>query len=184
MIKKERIQQANLTTNERIQQTKQRSGDWKLETGDRRGVDNQIKGKRNKEKKWGFWEKESGRRWLLLGLRFENKRMWDLFLLGLIWGKGKRKGGIFVRLTGWRGEDWEQWEDSIVFDNFVKLGKLGPSLPSLTDFNWVWPSFLIFEFSTRFHTIYLSWLVKSYDFIRFYKSTREFHNHERNDNNT
>jgi hypothetical protein len=54
MIEKERIQQANLTTNERIQQTKQRSGDWKLETGDRRGVDNQIKGKRNKEKKWGF----------------------------------------------------------------------------------------------------------------------------------
>ena len=53
MIEKERIQQANLTTNERIQQTKQRSGDWKLETGDRRGVDNQIKGKRNKEKKWG-----------------------------------------------------------------------------------------------------------------------------------
>ena len=153
MIEKERIQQANLTTNERIQQTKQRSGDWKLETGDRRGVDNQIKGKRNKEKKWGFWEKESGRRWLLLGLRFENKRMWDLLLLGLIWGKGKGKGGIFVRLTGWRGEDWEQWEDSIVFDNFVKLGKLGPSLPSLTDFNRVWLSLTEFPDFRVFYPI-------------------------------
>jgi len=141
--------------------------EWRLETGDRRGGDNQIKGKWNKEKNRGFErKKESGRRWLLLGLRFENKRMWDLLLLGLIWGKGKGKGkgGIFVRLTGWRGEDWEKWEDPIVFVNFVKLGKLSPSLPSLTDFNWVWSSLLIFEFSTQFHMIYLSWLVKSYDF--------------------
>ena len=89
---------------------------------------------------------------LLLGLRFKNQRMWDL-------GKGERR--IFVRQTGWRGEDWEE---SIVFVNFVKLGKLDPSLPSLTDFNRVWPSLLVFEFSTRFHTIYLCWLVKSYDF--------------------
>jgi hypothetical protein len=36
--------------------------------------------------------------------------MWDL-------GKGER--GIFVRQIGWRGEDWEE---SIVFVNFVKLG--------------------------------------------------------------
>jgi hypothetical protein len=71
--------------------------------------------------------------------------MWDLLLLGLIWGKGKGKGGIFVRLTGWRGEDWEQWEDSIVFDNFVKLSKLGPSFyrvdrvwSILTEFNWIY----------------------------------------------
>jgi hypothetical protein len=40
---------------------------------------------------------------LLLGLRFENKRMWDL-------GKGKRR--IFMRKMGWRGEDWEE---SIIF---------------------------------------------------------------------
>jgi hypothetical protein len=33
---------------------------------------------------------------LLLGLRFENKKMWDL-------GKEKRK--IFVTQMGWRGED-------------------------------------------------------------------------------
>jgi len=33
---------------------------------------------------------------LLLGLRFENQRMWDL-------GKGER--GIFMRQTVWRGED-------------------------------------------------------------------------------
>jgi len=32
MIENERIQQANLATNKRIQQAKQRSGDWKLET--------------------------------------------------------------------------------------------------------------------------------------------------------
>jgi len=74
MIEKERIQQANLATNERIQQAKQR--EWRLETGDRRGGDNQIEGKQNKEKNGGFeGKKESGRRWLPLGLRFENQRM-------------------------------------------------------------------------------------------------------------
>jgi len=73
MIEKERIQQANLATNERIQQTKQRSGDWKLETGEAET----IRSKANKIKKNGGFErkKESGRCWLLLGLRFENKRM-------------------------------------------------------------------------------------------------------------
>ena len=50
--------------------------EWRLETGDRRGGDNQIEGKRNKEKNGSFErKKESGRRWLLLGLRFENQRM-------------------------------------------------------------------------------------------------------------
>ena len=73
---------------------------------------------------------------LLLWLRFENQRMWDL-----------GKGG-----TGWRGDDWEE----LSFVNFVKLGKLGPSLPSST-------SLMVFEISTRLHTVYLCWLVKSYD---------------------
>jgi len=49
MIEKERIQQANLATNERIQQTKQRSGDWKLETGEAET----IRSKANKIKKMG-----------------------------------------------------------------------------------------------------------------------------------
>jgi hypothetical protein len=78
MIQKERIQQANLATNERIQQviqqTKQRSGDWKLETGKAETI--RSKANEIKKKNGGFErKKESGRHWLLLGLRFENKRM-------------------------------------------------------------------------------------------------------------
>jgi hypothetical protein len=68
---------------------------------------------------------------------------------------------------GWRGEERAEKSQSMGFVNFVKLGKLGLSLPSspiLTDFNRVWQSLLVFEFSTRFHTVYLYWLVKSYDF--------------------
>jgi hypothetical protein len=60
---------------------------------------------------------------LLLGLRFENQRMWDL-------EKEKRK--IFVRQIGWRGEDWEE---SIIFVNFIKLGKF---ILILTEFDWVY----------------------------------------------
>jgi hypothetical protein len=60
---------------------------------------------------------------LLLGLRFENQRMWDL-------EKEKRK--IFVRQIGWRGEDWEE---SIIFVNFIKLGKF---ISILTEFDWVY----------------------------------------------
>ena len=78
MIEKERIQQANLATNERIQQaiqhTKQRSRDWKLETGEAETI--RSKANEIKKKNGGFErKKESGRCWLLLGLRFENKRM-------------------------------------------------------------------------------------------------------------
>jgi predicted alpha/beta-fold hydrolase len=42
MIEKERIQQANLATNERIQQAKQRSGDWKLETGEAETIRSKV----------------------------------------------------------------------------------------------------------------------------------------------
>jgi|EndMetStandDraft_9_1072997.scaffolds.fasta_scaffold3608503_1 hypothetical protein len=55
MIEKERIQQANLTTNERIQQTKQRSGDWKLETGEAETI--RSKANEIKKKNGGFERK-------------------------------------------------------------------------------------------------------------------------------
>jgi hypothetical protein len=55
MIEKERIQQANLTTNERIQQTKQRSGDWKLETGEAETI--RSKANEIKKKNRGFERK-------------------------------------------------------------------------------------------------------------------------------
>jgi len=107
--------------------------------------------------------------------------MWDLLLLGLIWGKGKGKWRIFVRLTGWRGEDWEQWEDSIVFDNFVKLGKLGPSLPSwpsLTDFNRVWLNLTEFTDFRVFYPISHDIPELTRKIVRFYESTHEFDNHD------
>jgi len=67
---------------------------------------------------------------LLLGLRFENQRMWDL-------GKGKRE--IFMRQMGWRGEDSKE---SIIFVNFIKLGKFSPILIKFDRFCWFLSFFL------------------------------------------
>jgi hypothetical protein len=58
--------------------------------------------------------------------------------------------------------------------NFVNLGKLGPSLPSLTNFNRIWPSLLIFKF---FYPISHVISVLTRKIIRFYESTCEFDNH-------
>jgi len=60
--------------------------------------------------------------------------------------------------------------------NFVNLGKLGPSLPSLTDFYWVWSSLLIFEFFYLIsHVIFVltNKIIRLYDFM----SQLPFDNH-------
>jgi len=71
-----------------------------------------------------------------------------------IWERGKG------RVTVCRGGETE----SVYFFHSLSNSLTRSVFTELTEFDRVWSSLTIFEFLTRFYTLYVSWLVKSYDF--------------------